>query len=204
MGSWTQELGEITLDRIEQLDAIVSQFDLNTHPFYNDWRMGTLPVERLSLYAREYGAFVATVADGWETVNEKGYAAEERYHEELWQDFRAELNSGCESSLGETAVLVNAAKLNFAGASTAAGALYAFEAQQPKTTQTKLDGLMEHYPMSEKGREYFRVHADDFAEAENLRGKIREMSDAEFARTKSACTVVCSALWAALDGVYYS
>ena len=33
--------------------------------------------------------------------------------------------------------------------------LYAFEAQQPNTSQSKLDGLKEHYNVGEKGEEYF-------------------------------------------------
>ena len=34
--------------RIDELDEIVGQFDLNEHPFYQSWRAGTLPIERLS------------------------------------------------------------------------------------------------------------------------------------------------------------
>ena len=34
--------------RIDELDAIVRESDLNEHPFYTEWRAGTLPVERLA------------------------------------------------------------------------------------------------------------------------------------------------------------
>ena len=40
--------------RIDELDAIVRQFDLNEHPFYVEWRAGTLPIERLADYADEW------------------------------------------------------------------------------------------------------------------------------------------------------
>jgi hypothetical protein len=30
------------------------------------------------------------------------------------------------------------------------------------------------------------------------------MSDAEFARAKTACAVVCAAMFGALDGIYYA
>ncbi len=192
------------MDRIAELDSIVAHYDLNTHPFYTDWRAGTLPVEKLKVYSSEYGAFVATIAEGWETLGEQHYAAEERVHEQLWAEFRHELGGEGRAKKPETFVLVTAAESLFAQPATAAGALYAFEAQQPITSKTKLDGLDEHYSMSDEAKEYFRVHADDFNEAEDLRVAIGKMSDEDFARTKTACSTVCSAMWGALDGVYYS
>ena len=42
--------------RIDELDAIVRQFDLNAHPFYVAWRAGELPIERLREYADRVGA----------------------------------------------------------------------------------------------------------------------------------------------------
>ena len=53
--------------RIQELDAIVRQFDLNQHPFYQDWRAGTLPVQRLAEYADEWAPFIAVL----ETVVEQ-------------------------------------------------------------------------------------------------------------------------------------
>lgn len=192
------------MDRISELDAIVTGYDLNTHPFYTDWRAGTLPKEKLQDYSSEYGAFVGTIAAGWDTIGETHYADEERVHERLWADFRSELKGKSVASKPETFVLVTAAESLFAQPATAVGALYAFEAQQPITSRTKLEGLNEHYPMSDDAKEYFKVHADDFNEAEDLRTMVAKMSDEEFARTKTACGVVCAAMWGALDGVYYA
>jgi len=192
------------MDRISQLDAIIEQFNLNKHPFYQDWRMGTLPVEKLKSYAAEYQAFVGTIADGWDTVGEPQYGEEERFHELLWTKFKSELGSTGSASLPSTEILVTAAKNLFDSPVEALGALYSFEAQQPHTSKSKLDGLLEHYTISEEGREYFRVHADDFAEAELIRERIKGLSDEEFARAKNACAVVCSAMWGALDGIYYA
>jgi pyrroloquinoline-quinone synthase len=193
------------MNRTEELNAIVAQYDLNAHPFYQDWRMGTLPSEKLSTYATEYGHFVATIAKGWETLGEAHYAEEEREHEVLWGDFKVDVAAKDNETLPQTATLVAAANSLFGKSATAVGALYAFEAQQPHTSRSKLDGLNEHYSsISEKGKEYFRVHADDVAEAELLRQSADKMSDAEFAQTKTACAVVCASMWAALDGVYYA
>lgn len=192
------------MNRIEQLDAIIAQFDLNGHPFYQDWRMGTLPIEKLRDYANEYGRFIGTIDQGWDTIGETKYAEEERYHEQLWAKFQAEIASGASTNKPQTETLVTAARNAFSLQAEAVGALYAFEAQQPKTSRSKLDGLIEHYNISPEGQEYFQVHADDVQEAEDLRAYVAKMSDDDFARTKSACAVVCSAMWSALDGVYYA
>ena len=66
--------------RIDELDAIVRQFDLNEHPFYTEWRAGTLPVERLAEYADEWAPFIGAVDAGWDRIGYPEYAAEEREH----------------------------------------------------------------------------------------------------------------------------
>jgi pyrroloquinoline-quinone synthase len=190
------------MDRIAELDAIIAQYDLNLHPFYQDWRMGTLPTAKLSDYAGEYGQFVATIAEGWETLGELHYAEEEREHEELWGVFKTELGTNSLSNYAETAALVAAAKANFAVNPEAVGALYAFEAQQPRTSRSKLDGLNEHYTLSDDAKKYFVVHADDVAEAALLREYTLRQSDEEFARSKAACETLVNAMWKALDGIY--
>src|SRR5438046_91224 len=98
------------MNRISQLDAIIEQFDLNKHPFYQDWRMGTLPVRKLQSYATEYQAFVGTIASGWETVGEGHYADEERFHELLWTKFKTELGAIGSANLPSTDTLVTASK----------------------------------------------------------------------------------------------
>ena len=166
--------------------------------------MGTLPVEKLRDYAAEYGAFVGTIDQGWETIGETHYAEEEREHEELWAGFQLALGSGARSQRPQTETLVTAAGNAFGSKPEAIGALYAFEAQQPNTAQTKLEGLREHYNVGEAGEKYFVVHANDFNEVEDLKVHLANLSDAEFERAKTACAVVCSAMYGALDGVYYT
>ena len=192
----------VAMDRIAQLDAIIAQYDLNLHPFYQDWRMGTLPTEKLRDYAGEYGQFVATIAAGWETLGESHYADEEREHEELWSVFLAELKSDTLSNHPTTAALVAAAKANFAVNPEAVGALYAFEAQQPRTSRSKLDGLNEHYQFTDAAKEYFVVHADDIAEAALLREYTIRQTNEEFEQSKAACATLAQAMWRALDGIY--
>jgi pyrroloquinoline-quinone synthase len=195
---------ETAKNRVQELDAIVDQYDLNRHPFYQDWRMGTLPLEKLRDYAGEYGRFVGTIADGWEILGEAHYAEEERVHERLWAGFRLEIGCDRMSNRPTTDTLVTSAKNAFSQKATAVGGLYAFEAQQPHTSQVKLDGLKEHYAIREAGQEYFKVHANDVAERDLLQRMASEMTDAEFAQAKTACAVVGAAMWQALDGIYYA
>lgn len=191
------------MNRIAELDAIIEQYNLNKHPFYTEWREGTLPMPKLQDYANQYGEFVATIAAGWETLAQPKYAADERYHEELWHDFRTAIHAAEDyAPHPQTVVLRTAAEQMFRSAPECAGALYAFEAQQPHTSQVKLDGLKEHYSVPDIGHEYFRVHAGDMAEADLLRAHIEKLSDEDFARCKVACAVLAAAMWSALDGVY--
>jgi len=191
------------MNRIEELESIIAQHDLNTHPFYQDWRAGTLPLTKLVDYSGEYGMFVSTIAAGWDTIGEHHYAAEEREHEVLWDDFKGALGFEIHSSHPQTDVLVNAAQNLFSTKAAAIGALYAFEAQQPHTAQSKLEGLNEHYTISDAGKKYFAVHANDFGEVEDLKRHIASLSDEEFAQTKTSCAILSAAMFGALDGIYY-
>jgi pyrroloquinoline-quinone synthase len=192
--------------RIEELDAIVRQFDLNAHPFYVAWRAGELPIERLREYATEWAPFIAALDRGWDRIGEPSYAAEERAHDILWSAFRASLGSSGEMTRPQSATLVAVGDNAFAAMPEALGALYSFEVQQPATAQSKLAGLREHYAgtVDEAGQAYFVEHAIETDEPAMLAAKIDALSDDEFARTKTACAVFSAAAWGALDGVYYT
>ena len=194
------------MSRIEELDAIVARFDLNQHPFYVDWRAGTLPVDRLREYANEWAPFIGAVAAGWDTIGEPSYADEERGHEELWARFRAGLGADREASRPQSATLLAVGENAFAARPEALGALYAFEVQQPATAQSKLAGLREHYAgtVDSDAQEYFRVHALETDEPAMLAARIESLSDGDWARARTACALFSAAAWGALDGVYYT
>jgi pyrroloquinoline-quinone synthase len=192
--------------RIEELDAIVRQFDLNEHPLYRDWRAGTLPIERIAEYADEWAPFISVIDAGWERIGYPEYAAEEREHDELWQDFRRALGARSEMKRPQSKTLLAVGEQAFASVPEALGALYSFEVQQPKTATSKLDGLREHYAgaVDEAGQRYWVEHAVPTDEPAMLAAMIEKLSDGEFARAKTACAVFSAAAWGALDGVYYT
>jgi pyrroloquinoline-quinone synthase len=192
--------------RIDELDEIVGQFDLNQHPFYQEWRAGTLPVERLREYAAEWAPFIAAIDAGWDRIGYPAYAAEEREHDALWGRFRAALGASAEMRRAQSATLLAVGQNAFASVPESLGALYSFEVQQPATASSKLAGLREHYAgtVDEDGQRYFVEHAVETDEPAMLAARIEDLSDGEFARARTACETFSAAAWGALDGVYYT
>ena len=194
------------MSRIAELDAVVRQFDLNQHPFYREWRAGTLPIERLAEYADEWAPFIGVIDAGWERIGYPDYAAEEREHDALWQDFRGALGATAEMRRPQSRTLLAVGQQAFAAVPESLGALYSFEVQQPATASSKLDGLREHYAgaVGEGGQRYWVEHAVETDEPAMLAALIEELSDGDFARARTACAIFSAAAWGALDWVYYT
>jgi pyrroloquinoline-quinone synthase len=185
--------------------AIVAKYDLNEHPFYRAWRAGTLPPSALSAYAADYAPFIAAVEQGWRSLGDDDHANEEREHTRLWEHFRdaagaPDATDGRGPNV-QAMALAATAQQAFSDPATAVGALYAFEAQQPSTARSKLEGLRAHYGMSDDQTAYFRVHAGDYGERDRLAGVAGRLTPDERALAVSACETTCQAMWAALDGV---
>jgi pyrroloquinoline-quinone synthase len=196
----------MTNARLADLKAHVARFDLDKHPFYVAWRMGTLPVEKLQTYAHQYGRFVGGALPAlWRAVGDDDHARYEEGHARLWGEFALavdDLRGATGDSKASTQVdaLVGATS-SFSDEPEALGALYAFEAQQPGTAQTKLDGLKQHYPVGPRGEAYFATHAGDAHETTLLEQRLLQLDDAELDRASTACAMTSAALWLALDGV---
>ena len=186
-------------------DAAVTRRSLLRHPFYLAWSDGTLPVLALKNYARDYGAFIGTVAQGWEAVGETHIAGVEVGHAEVWANtFAAGLETQVDTAqTAEAAALVETAHELFTDRVTALGALYAFESQQPYTAQSKLRGLHAHYQqLPACCGEYFRLHTDDFDEPALLAAQMNALPAAEAECAVAACERMSVALHDALSGLH--
>lgn len=186
-----------------RLQPTLDQWNLLNHPFYQAWSAGTLPVESLRDYAREYGAFITLMPQGWETLKDEETAHEEEEHIELWEQFAEALDT----QIGDVAIpqvqaLIAATRELFSQPATALGALYAFEAQQPPTAQSKLDGLKTHYSLPAGVQPYFEVHSHNHHEAEKLLARLEKLDEGEKAQAAEACERMAHALWDALSGIY--
>ena len=191
------------MDFKQTLDNKISDYNLLDHPFYQAWSAGELPVEALRAYAREYGAFIATIPSGWETINDTEIAAEETEHIDLWADFADGLDTVVsEAEIPQVKALLQTADTLFSEPVTALGALYAFEAQQPATSESKLAGLQAFYQLPKTVEPYFETHSYNADEVEKLLERIGDLPSESHAAVAQACEQMSAALWDALTGIH--
>jgi pyrroloquinoline-quinone synthase len=194
---------EAAMDRTQELNEIVEKWNLLKHPFYRAWSTGDLPVQALQVYAREYGAFIETLPQGWLTLDDSATAHEEKEHAEFWHGFSRSLEASAgEPVIEQTTSLTETARTLFSAPATALGALYAFEVQQPATAKSKLDGLKKWYPVGRAGEKYFEVHSTNWHESEKILAQINALPFEEQERTLEACAKMSEALWNGLSGIY--
>ena len=190
------------MDFKQALDNKIADYNLLNHPFYQAWSAGELPIETLRAYAREYGAFIATIPNGWETINDTQTADEETEHIDMWSDFADGLDTTIsEAQIPQVKALLETADELFSEPTTALGALYAFEAQQPATAQSKLAGLKEFYQLPETVEPYFETHSHNEHEAETLLERIGALPSESHTTVVQACEKMSTALWDALTGI---
>jgi len=161
---------------IQRIDQIIEERSLLKHPFYEMWSDGKLTQESLAGYSKEYFQLVKAVPEFMTPIIEKAPTSvitelienqqEESDHIKPWISFAGELGifedelisySGLDKTkkaVSDLAELMN----TFDGG---ACAMYAFEKEIPKISQTKLDGLSEFYQItSDKATEYFKLHTE--------------------------------------------
>lgn len=186
----------------QRLDEKITPFRLLEHPFYQQWNEGTLSVRDLAAYAREYGAFIQAIPQGWQTLEDSETVAEELEHNQLWDQFAAALDTQVGgSAIPEITALIDLSDELFRNPVAAIGALYAFEVQQPETAATKLAGLRDFYEIPSEGERYFIEHANNHHEAEKLLNRAAALSPAEQETSIEACGKISAGLWNALSGI---
>lgn len=136
------------------------------HPFYEAWERGDVTTDQLADYAEAYQAFMdrvpvywRRVLDGLDVEDPRGEAvvAEEREHADLWAEWRSDLPEAGDAP--ELTALFEA--LDGMSPSELAGALHAYETQQPEVAETKNAGLVEHYGFSEDDLAFFDEHVEE-------------------------------------------
>ena len=187
----------------KSFEPILEKWNLLKHPFYEAWTAGTLPVDALRVYTSEYGAFIRTLPEGWASLNDAETAQEELEHADMWDRFAGALSTQVSApQIAETRDLVSTAQELFSQPASALGALYAFEAQQPATALSKLDGLKAHYSLPAEVEPYFEVHSRNWHESEKILAAIAKLSPADQGRARIACEQMAESLWNALSGIH--
>lgn len=157
---------------VKRIDQEIERRSLLKHPFYQMWSEGKLGIESLQGYAKEYFHLVKTVPSIVERIATQSdnhdimtNLQEEREHIEPWVKFavalgvkRQELEQYEVAQKTRDSVnrLLDLASTFDEGVA----AMYAYEAEIPKISRTKLEGLAKYYNItSDDATEYQRIHA---------------------------------------------
>lgn len=140
--------------------------ELLEHPFYQAWNDGEITEAQLASYAAAYQTFMNRVPTYWKRVIEgldvkddraDGLVAEESDHAELWSEWRSEL-----PEVEDAPAMRNLFDgLDEMSPSALAGALHAYEVQQPDVAATKRKGLVEHFGFDEDALDFFDEHVEN-------------------------------------------
>jgi pyrroloquinoline-quinone synthase len=189
------------VELLARLDEARERWNLLNHPFYRRWNCGELKREDLAYYAGQYRHAVVALAETAGKADAE-HAREEAEHVLLWDEFADAVGAAPAEPSAETAECVSAwlAPEDPIGA---LAVLYAIEAGQPDVSQTKLDGLADHYGVDrhEPGAAYFALHIElDHEHAASSRALLEAHSGDE----DRLVELVQNALrgnWILLDGV---
>ena len=160
------------MELLDRLDAMIDERHLLKHPFYTRWAEGTLPLEALQEYARQYFAFESAMPRFLSAIHSRtaDNAVRQQLLDNLWDeehgsDNHAELWLRFAEGIGvsrddvrsaprneATEALVEACTSDSPEASLAEGvaALYAYERQVPQVAGSKIAGLEAHYDVTDK------------------------------------------------------
>ncbi len=163
---------------IDEINGEIDKFSLLKHDFYKMWQDGKLTKEHLAGYSKEYFQLVKIVPKMVENVlkNNKNNKydklilanlKDEQEHIKPWMDFASSLNVSDSDLLDyEGTNLTNKSvkdlyDLSESSFEEGVAALYAFEKELPRISETKLDGLKKFYGIDDKKScDYFDIHRE--------------------------------------------
>ena len=206
------------MNLIQRIDQIIEERSLLKHPFYEMWSDGKLTQESLAGYSKEYFQLVKAVPEFMTPIIEKAPNSviaelienqqEESDHIKPWISFAGELGISEDelisySGLDKTNKAVSDLDQLMNTYDNGACAMYAFEKEIPKISQTKLDGLSEFYQITnERATEYFKLHTEaDIRHAASWRN-ILEKSNADTSNLVEVAEKSVSAQNLLLDSCY--
>jgi pyrroloquinoline-quinone synthase len=216
-----------TLTTSSRIDSKVAERAMLSHPFYQAWTEGRLPLDTLRAYARQYfhhvEAFPRAVSavhsacpdrDGRRMLaenlaEEEGVEAGKQDHASLWLMFACGLGESGDAVYAqklnpETCALIDTfRKLSRRSYASGLGALYAYESQFPAVASAKIEGLIERYGIEdEETLRFFRVHEGaDVEHARVCRALLDRLPESEREEAVAAGEELAGALWNFLSGV---
>lgn len=198
-----------------------------SHPFYQAWTQGRLPLDTLRAYARQYfhhvEAFPRAVSavhslcdesDGRRMLTEnlaeeEGIELGKQAHSSLWLMFAQGLGES-EAEVRSTtlnpeteALIETFRRLSHRSYASGLGALYAYESQFPAVAKAKIEGLVENYGIKdEETLRFFRVHETaDVEHSRVCRDLLDRLPEKDRDEAIAAGDELAGALWNFLSGV---
>jgi pyrroloquinoline-quinone synthase len=179
---------------VTRIDQLIEKQSLLKHQFYVMWNEGTLTLESLSGYSKEYfqlvkaiPAFVNMIMEnasyGKDTIaaNQK----EESEHMSSWMKFAGSLGVSQReleqyNGLEKTRQAVSNLSKLMTTFEEGTAAMYALEQEIPKISLSKIDGLRKFYNITtDDAIEYFRLHTEADIRHAALWRKILEKTSIE-------------------------
>jgi pyrroloquinoline-quinone synthase len=209
------------------IDLKVAGRAMLSHPFYQAWTDGRLPLDTLRDYARQYfhhvEAFPRAVSavhsacpdhDGRRMLaenlaEEEGIEAGKQDHATLWLMFACGLGEDEDAVRAETlnpetrGLIDTFRRLSRRSYASGLGALYAYESQFPSVAAAKIEGLVERYGIKDEATlRFFRVHESaDVEHSAVCRALLDRLPETEKADAVAAGEELAAALWDFLSGV---
>ena len=209
------------------IDSKVAERAMLSHPFYQAWTEGRLPLDTLRAYSRQYFHHVEAFPRAVSAVHsacpdragrrmlaenlaeEEGIEAGKQDHASLWLMFACGLGESDHSVRAqvpnpETQALIDTfRRLSRRSYAAGLGALYAYESQFPGVASAKIEGLVDRYGIAdEETLRFFRVHETaDVEHSAVCRALLDRLPDAEKAEAIAAGEELAGALWNFLSGV---
>jgi pyrroloquinoline-quinone synthase len=210
-----------------RIDSKVAERAMLKHPFYQAWTEGSLPLDTLRAYARQYfhhvEAFPRAVSavhsacpdrDGRRMLaeniaEEEGVEAGKQDHATLWLMFACGLGEDepairTQQLNPETRALIDTfRRLSRQSYASGLGALYAYESQFPAVASAKIEGLIDRYGVAdEETLRFFRVHEGaDVEHSRVCRELLDRLPDDQRDEAVAAGEELSGALWDFLSGV---
>jgi pyrroloquinoline-quinone synthase len=169
------------MDVLDRIDEMIDERHLLKHPFYTKWAEGTLPIEALQEYARQYYAFESAMPRYLSALHTRTADKVVRQeildnlwdeehgkdnHAELWLRFaegigvsRDDVASATPNEATQALVDMYSEVTREAPVAAGVAALYAYERQVPQVAGSKIDGLEKHYGITDdRALKFFVIH----------------------------------------------
>jgi pyrroloquinoline-quinone synthase len=211
----------------ESLLSKLSEKHLLKHEFYQKWNDGSIPMETLRLYARQYyqhvkafPRYISATHSNCESIQARQFLLENlndeekgaENHPELWLRFAEGLGESREATQNEktspeTQEMIDSFfQLSRSSYAEGLGALFAYENQIPEIATFKMDALKKHYAIEDASTlSFFDVHRQaDVYHSQAVSALLEDLSPVDKELAEKAACVASDQLWKFLDGIQRS